>query len=102
MKNWNKRNEPISERLRDDIQIHYVNNNHTLMYNPRTQETGLILDVFVVDIELDTDVDEDRFVEYTVADDLRKDWSVDLDDDCDSRRQRQMCIRDRTNNRNEN
>ena len=81
MKNWNKRDEPISERLRDDIQIHYVNNNHTLMYNPRTQETGLILDVFVVDIELDTDVDEDRFVEYTVADDLRKDWSVDLDDD---------------------
>ena len=81
MKNWNKRDEPISERLRDDRQIHYVNNNHTLMYNPRTQETGLILDVFVVDIELDTDVDEDRFVEYTVADDLRKDWSVDLDDD---------------------
>ena len=81
MKNWNKKDEPISERLRDDIQIHYVNNNHTLMYNPRTQETGLILDVFVVDIELDTDVDEDRFVEYTVADDLRKDWSVDLDDD---------------------
>ena len=81
MKNWNNRDEPISERLRDDIQIHYVNNNHTLMYNPRTQETGLILDVFVVDIELDTDVDEDRFVEYTVADDLRKDWSVDLDDD---------------------
>ena len=81
MKNWNKRDEPISERLRDDIQIHYVNNNHTLMYNPRTKETGLILDVFVVDIELDTDVDEDRFVEYTVADDLRKDWSVDLDDD---------------------
>lgn len=81
MKNWNKKDEPISERLRDDIQIHYVNNNHTLMYNPRTQETGLILDVFVVDIELDIDVDEDRFVEYTVADDLRKDWSVDLDDD---------------------
>ena len=81
MKNWNKREEPISERLRDDIQIHYVNNNHTLMYNPRTKETGLILDVFVVDIELDTDVDEDRFVEYTVADDYRKDWSVDLDDD---------------------
>ena len=81
MKNWNKREEPISERLRDDVQIHYVNNNHTLMYNPRTQETGLILDVFVVDIELDIDVDEDRFVEYTVADDLRKDWSVDLDDD---------------------
>ena len=81
MKNWNKREEPISERLRDDIQIHYVNNNHTLMYNPRTKETGLILDVFVVDIELEEDVDEDRFVEYTVADDYRKDWSVDLDDD---------------------
>ena len=81
MKNWNNKEEPISERLRDEQQIHYVNNNHTLMYNPRTQETGLILDVFVVDIELDTDVDEDRFVEYTVADDLRKDWSVDLDDD---------------------
>ena len=81
MKNWNKKDEPISERLRDDIQIHYVNNNHTLMYNPTTKETGLILDVFVVDIELEEDVDEDRFVEYTVADDLRKDWSVDLDDD---------------------
>ena len=81
MKNWNKKEEPISERLRDDIQIHYVNNNHTLMYNPRTKETGLILDVFVVDIELEEDVDEDRFVEYTVGDDYRKDWSVDLDDD---------------------
>ena len=81
MKNWNKREEPISERLRDDIQIHYVNNNHTLMYNPRTKETGLILDVFVVDVELEEDADEDRFVEYTVADDYRKDWSVDLDDD---------------------
>ena len=81
MKNWNKKDEPISERLRDDIQIHYVNNNHTLMYNPTTKETGLILDVFIVDIELEEDVDEDRFVEYTVADDLRKDWSVDLDDD---------------------
>ena len=81
MKNWNNKEEPISERLRDDIQIHYVNNNHTLMYNPRTKETGLILDVFVVDIELEEDVDEDRFVEYTVGDDYRKDWSVDLDDD---------------------
>lgn len=81
MKNWNKREEPISERLRDETEIHHVNNNHTLMFNPRTKETGLILDVFVVDIELDTDVDEDRYVEYTVADDLRKDWSVDLDDE---------------------
>ena len=79
MKNWNNKEEPISERLRDEQQIHYVNNNHTLMYNPRTQETGLILDVFVVDIELEEDEDEDRYVEYTVADDLRKDWSADLD-----------------------
>ena len=81
MKNWNKKEEPISERLRDDEQIHFVNNNHTLMYNPKTRETGLVIDVFVVDINNDDDVDEDRYVEYTVADDLRKDWSVDLDDD---------------------
>ena len=81
MKNWNKREEPISERLRDDNQIHYVNNNHTLMYNPKTMETGLILDVFVVEINEEDEPDEDRYVEYTVAHDLRKDWSVDLDDE---------------------
>ena len=81
MKNWNKKEEPISERLRDNDQIHYVNNNHTLMYNPKTKETGLVLDVFIVDDFAGDDVEEDRYVEYTVADDLRKDWSVDLDDD---------------------
>ena len=81
MKNWNKKEEPISERLRDNEQIHFVNNNNTLMYNPKTRETGLILDVFTVDINEDDDAEEDRYVEYTVADDLRKDWSVDLDDD---------------------
>lgn len=83
MKNWNNQEEPISERLRDNKQIHYVNDNHILMYNPKTKETGLILDVFVVEMREDEpdDVDEDRYVEYTVAHDLRKDWSVDLDDE---------------------
>ena len=81
MKNWNKREEPISERLRDEKQIHVVNNNHTLMYNPKTKETGLILDVFVVDPIEPFDQEEDRYVESTVAHDLRKDWSVDLDDE---------------------
>lgn len=81
MKNWNNKDEPISERLRDEKQIHYVNNNHALIYNPKTKETGLILDVFVVDINEDEEPDEDRYVEYTVAHDLRKDWSVDLDDE---------------------
>ena len=58
MKNWNKKEEPISERLRDDEQIHYVNNNHTLMYNPKTRETGLVLDVFIVDINKEDDVED--------------------------------------------
>ena len=83
MKNWNQTQEPISERLRDEEEIHSVNNNHTLMYNPKTKETGLILDVFVVDPNPNEgfDMEEDRYVEYTVAHDLRKDWSVDLDDE---------------------
>ena len=81
MKNWNNKEEPISERLRDEEEIHIVNNNKALMYNPKTKETGLILDVFVVDPIEPFDQEEDRYVEYTVAHDLRKDWSVDLDDE---------------------
>lgn len=87
MKNWNRTPESISERLRDEEQIHYVNDNHTLMYNPGTKETGLILDVFIVDPHEGLPEErydgqrEDRYVEYTVAHQLRKDWSVDLDDE---------------------
>ena len=46
---WNKRQEPISERLRDPDEILTVTNKKTMMYNPRTAQTALVMEVFLVD-----------------------------------------------------
>ena len=83
---WNKRQEPISERLRDPDEILTVTNKKTMMYNPRTTQTALIMEVFLVDqdeqsIEDGYTPDEDRWVEYVTDTGPQEDFSVDLDDD---------------------
>ena len=83
---WNKRQEPISARLRDPDEILSVTNKKTMMYNPRTSQTALVSEVFLVDVNEDTIAqgyteDEDRWVEYVTDEGPREDFSVDLDDE---------------------
>ena len=83
---WNKREEPIAERLRDSYEILQVVENKTMMLNEITGDTALVSDVFEVsqDENSITDgysMDEDRWVEYiTTIDGPKEDFSVDLDD----------------------
>ena len=46
---WNKMEEPISTRLRNDKELNFVVDKNPLMYNPRTGRTALVVDVFIVD-----------------------------------------------------
>ena len=86
MTQWNKRQEPISARLRDPDEILKVLNKKTMMYNINTKATALVMEVFIVDqdsnsIEEGYSPDEDRWVEYVTTDGPLEDFSVDLDDD---------------------
>jgi len=79
---WNTMEEPISERLRNNKELNFVVDNNPLMYNPRTGDTALVVDVFIVDPLCDYPdggEDEDRFVNYVTNEEYKKDWSVDLD-----------------------
>ena len=83
---WNERNEPISERLRDPYELQTVLNKKTMMFNPRTKQTALVMEVFLVDQDEESikegyTEDEDRWVEYVTDDGPREDFSVDLDDE---------------------
>ena len=83
---WNKRQEPISERLRDSIEILQIVENKTMMLNKITGDTALISDVFEVHQDEQSlkdgyNMDEDRWVEYiTATNGPKEDFSVDLDD----------------------
>ena len=83
---WNKRHEPISERLRDPDEILNVTNKKTMIYNPNTKQTALVMEVFVVEHDEQTladgyNPDEDRWVEYVTDEGPLEDFSVDLDDE---------------------
>ena len=82
---WNKKLEPISERLRDPDEILKIIAENTMMYNKRTKETAIITDVFLVEqdensIKEGYTEDEDRWVEYITESGPRENFSVDLDD----------------------
>ena len=83
MNDWNMAQEPISERLRDNEQLHLVQYNKTMMYHEGTGETALIMDVWCVDPvpNNDASIEEDRYVRYTTTDSVKEDFSVDLDDE---------------------
>ena len=83
---WNEQDDPISKRLRDEDQILKVIKNKTMMYNPKTDERALVMEVYIVDHPDDaTDtgysMEEDRWVEYTTESGPKEDFSVDLDED---------------------
>ena len=83
---WNKRNEPISERLRDHIQLSVLGESNPGIYNPNTNQSAIISQVYIVEPESLGDdeysnLDEDRWIEYVTDDGPREDYSVDLDDE---------------------
>ena len=83
MKNWNKNEEPISNRLRDDSELELIQNNKSMMYHIPTQQTALIMDVWIVDRVPDDEStwEEDRYVRYTTETSVKEDFAVDLDDE---------------------
>lgn len=83
---WNQRHEPISERLRDPDEIINVTDKKTMIYNPNTKQTALVMEVFLVEqdensIKEGYTEEEDRWVEYVTNEGPREDFSVDLDDE---------------------
>lgn len=84
---WNKKLEPISERLRDSDEILQVVKNKTMIYNPTNGDTAIISEVFLVEqdehsIKEGYTEEEDRYVEYiTTSSGPQEHYSVDLDDE---------------------
>ena len=59
--------EPISTTMRNDSELELIVDNNPLMYNPKTGQTALVVDVFIVDPindPFDAGSEEDRFVNY--------------------------------------
>lgn len=86
MTRWNKKDEPISTRLRDPDEILKVVEEKTLMYNKITNKTAIISDVFLVEQDKNSikegyTIDEDRWVEYITEDGPLESFSTDLDED---------------------
>lgn len=83
MNDWNKAQEPISERLRNEDQLNFVQEQKMMMYHQSTGRTALIMDVWCVEPMPgdDSSIEEDRYIRYTTDDSLKEDYSVDLDDE---------------------
>lgn len=83
MNDWNTAQEPISERLRNEQQLNFVQENKMMMYHEGTGETALIMDVWCVEPTPgdDSSMEEDRYIRYTTESSIREDYSVDLDDE---------------------
>lgn len=80
---WNKREEPISERLRVDSELQLIVDNNSMIYHKPTQQTALIMDVWHVEPIYgdDSTLEEDVYVRYTTDSGPKEDFSVDLDDE---------------------
>lgn len=83
---WNKKHEPISERLREEKELLNIIKEKTLIWNIDSKKTGMIMEVYEVSqdkgsIEDGYSMDEDRWVEYMTTDGIHNNFSVDLDDE---------------------
>lgn len=83
MNSWNAIEDPISSRLRDNDEIKLITKNKHLIYHEKTNQTGLIVEVYIVDDEEDfvESTKEDRYVQYIINEQYKEDWSIDLDDE---------------------
>ena len=83
MKNWNIDEDPISNRLRDDTELKLIQKNKTMIYHEGTEETALIMDVWIVDpLEgRDETIPEDRYVRYVTETTVQEDFAIDLDEE---------------------
>ena len=83
MEMWNLTQDPIANRLRNQEQLHLVQDNHAMIYHEPTKMTALMMDVWVVEPipgEDDT-VAEDRYIRYTTENEVKSDYAVDLDEE---------------------
>ena len=81
MEIWNLTTEPIANRLRDEKQLQLVQETKAMIYHQGTEETALIMDVWIVDPvpEYPETQQEDRYIRYTTDTEIRQDFAVDLD-----------------------
>lgn len=83
IKNWNETLDPIAGRLRDEKELELVTSSKSMMYHEETKTTALVMDVWIVDPvpgKSET-LEEDRWIRFTTEDEIREDFSVDLDDE---------------------
>ncbi len=80
---WNLTEDPIANRLRNNEELHLVQNSKSMIYHEPTQTTALIMDVWIVDPVPDCleTLEEDRYVRYTTEFAVKEDFAVDLDDE---------------------
>ncbi|HIJ10619.1 TPA: hypothetical protein HA278_01050 [Candidatus Woesearchaeota archaeon] len=83
MNKWNALEEPISNRLRDGLELNIIQNTKTMMYHEPTGVTALVMDIWEVPPvkgQPET-LQEDRYVRYTTVDTIKEDFSIDLDNE---------------------
>jgi len=83
MNKWNALEEPISNRLRDGLELNIIQNTKTMMYHEPTGATALVMDIWEVPPvkgQPET-LQEDRYVRYTTVDTIKEDFSIDLDNE---------------------
>ena len=83
MNRWNALEEPISNRLRDGLELNIIQNTKTMIYHEPTGATALVMDIWKVPPikgQPET-LQEDRYVRYTTVDTIQEDFSIDLDNE---------------------
>ena len=83
MNKWNALEEPISNRLRNSLELNIIQNTKTMMYHEPTGVTALVMDIWEVPPvkgQPET-LQEDRYVRYTTVDTIKEDFSIDLDNE---------------------
>jgi len=83
MNKWNLLEDPISTRLRDNNELNVIQNNKTMMYHEPTGITALVMEIWEVPPLRDQPdtIKEDRYVEYATEFEVKKEFSIDLDED---------------------
>ena len=80
---WNTYSAAISERLRDQNELQVIQDTNAMIYHEPTNSTGLIMDVWcVAPVAGDpSTAEEDRYIRYTTNQEIKEDFSVDLDEE---------------------
>ena len=85
---WNDRYLPISSRMQDQEELLKILEGNSLIYNPKLNQTAVILEVYIMDDVQDendihdlTDELENRYVVCLWENQIIKGFSIEIDDD---------------------